>query len=84
MARRDGPLTVSLDMMNRLLLDRINRIFEYMRRILLSVVIFFISITASAQLEVKENSFKEVPGFVNINPDDNYQTDDNDLPFAVK
>ena len=54
-----------------------------MRRILLSVVIFFISITASAQLEVKENSFKEVPGFVNINPDDNYQTDDNDLPFAV-
>ena len=36
-----------------------------------------------AQLEVKDGSFKEVPGFVNINPDDNYQTDDNDLPFAV-
>ena len=39
--------------------------------------------TAFAQLEVKENSFREVPGFVNINPDENYQTDDNDLPFAV-
>ena len=36
-----------------------------------------------AQLEVKSGSFKEVPGFVNINPDPNYQTDDNDLPFAV-
>ena len=36
-----------------------------------------------AQLEVKQGSFKEVPGFVNINPDENYQTDDNDLPFAV-
>lgn len=39
--------------------------------------------TAFAQLEVKEGSFKEVQGFVNINPDQNYQTDDNDLPFAV-
>lgn len=36
-----------------------------------------------AQLEVKSGSFKEVKGFVNINPDPNYQTDDNDLPFAV-
>ena len=36
-----------------------------------------------AQLEVKEGSFKEVPGFVNINPDENYQRDDNNLPFAV-
>ena len=54
-----------------------------MRRLLLSFVIFLISMTAFAQLEVKENSFREVPGFVNINPDDNYQTDDNDLPFAV-
>jgi hypothetical protein len=32
---------------------------------------------------VKSNSFKEVPGFVNINPDQDYQFDDNDLPFAV-
>ena len=54
-----------------------------MRRLLLSFVIFLISMTAFAQLEVKEDSFRDVPGFVNINPDDNYQTDDNDLPFAV-
>ena len=54
-----------------------------MRKIFLSYVIFFISMTAFAQLEVKPNSFKEVPGFVNINPDQNYQYDDNDLPFAV-
>ncbi len=38
---------------------------------------------AFAQLEVKKGSFKEVPGFVNINPDENYQNDDNDLPYAV-
>lgn len=54
-----------------------------MRKLLLLFVIFLISMTAFAQLEVKENSFREVPGFVNINPDENYQTDDNDLPFAV-
>ena len=34
-----------------------------------------------AQLEVKEGSFKEVPGFVNINVDKMY--DDNDKPYAV-
>lgn len=34
-----------------------------------------------AQLEVKEGSFKEVVGFVNIDPDK--QTDDNDQPYAV-
>lgn len=39
--------------------------------------------TAFAQLEVKKGSFKEVPGFVNVNSDPNYQNDDNDLPFAV-
>ena len=38
---------------------------------------------AMAQLEVKSGSFKEVMGFVNINPDPNYQYDDNDQPFAV-
>ena len=54
-----------------------------MRRFLLLLFAIFISITAFAQLEVKEGSFKEVPGFVNINPDENYQTDDNNLPFAV-
>jgi hypothetical protein len=49
-------------------------------------ILLFISLLSTplfAQLEVKEGSFKEVPGFVNINPDDNYQTDLNNLPFAV-
>lgn len=36
---------------------------------------------AFAQLEVKPGSFKEVPGFVNIDLDK--QTDDNDRPYAV-
>ena len=45
--------------------------------------VLFVSITAFAQLEVKKGSFKEVPGFVNLNPDENYQLDDNNLPFAV-
>ena len=55
----------------------------FMRRFLLLSITILLSITAFAQLEVKPGSFKEVPGFVNINPDQNYQADDNDLPFAV-
>ena len=54
-----------------------------MRKLLLVIFSLFLSISAFAQLEVKQGSFREVPGFVNINPDANYQTDDNDLPFAV-
>ena len=54
-----------------------------MRRFLLLLFAVFLYMTAFAQLEVKEGSFKEVPGFVNVNTDQNYQTDDNDLPFAV-
>ena len=54
-----------------------------MRRYILLVLVLFLSLPLLAQLEVKKGSFKEVPGFVNINPDENYQTDDNDLPFAV-
>lgn len=54
-----------------------------MRRFVFLLFGIFLSLTAFAQLEVKKGSFKEVPGFVNINPDENYQTDDNDLPFAV-
>lgn len=41
----------------------------------------FLTFTAFAQLEVKEGSFKEVPGFVNINTEKMY--DDNDKPYAV-
>ena len=54
-----------------------------MRKLLLFFVVLLFSVSAFAQLEVKEGSFKEVSGFVNVNPDENYQTDDNNLPFAV-
>lgn len=54
-----------------------------MKKSILLIISLLLSICALAQLEVKTNSFKEVPGFVNINSDPNYQTDDNDLPFAV-
>ena len=54
-----------------------------MKKCLLLLLILLSTCPLFAQLEVKEGSFKEVPGFVNINPDDNYQTDDNNLPFAV-
>ena len=54
-----------------------------MKKALLLAISFLLSICAFAQFEVKSGSFKEVPGFVNINSDPNYQTDDNDLPFAV-
>lgn len=54
-----------------------------MRRYILLIVALFLSVRLFAQLEVKKGSFKEVPGFVNINPDPDYQTDDNDNLFAV-
>lgn len=54
-----------------------------MKKSILLFISLLLSICALAQLEVKTDSFKEVPGFVNINSDPNYQTDDNDLPFAV-
>lgn len=54
-----------------------------MKRIFLFIFAIVLSLNALAQLEVKPGSFKEVHGFVNINDDPNYQTDDNDLPYAV-
>ena len=54
-----------------------------MKKLLTIILLFFISLAAMAQLEVKPGSFKEVPGFVNLNPDPDYQTDDNDLPLSV-
>ena len=54
-----------------------------MRKIIVLFVVLLLSISAFAQLEVKEGSFKEVPGFVNINSDPNYQNDDNNLPYSV-
>ena len=53
----------------------------YMRKLLLVLVLLFASMASYAQLEVKKGSFKEVVGFVNIDPDK--QTDDNDKPYAV-
>ena len=54
-----------------------------MKRLLFLVFLVLLANTAFSQLEVKPDSFKESVGFVNINPDPNYQNDDNDLPFAV-
>ena len=54
-----------------------------MKKLLFLYITLLLTTPVFAQLEVKEGTFKEVPGFVNINPDPDYQTDDNDLPFAV-
>lgn len=54
-----------------------------MKKLLVIIFSLLISIPSIAQLEVKDGSFREVNGFVNINSDENYQYDDNNLPFAV-
>ena len=51
------------------------------KKLLILLFVSFISAKVFAQLEVKANSFKEVPGFVNIDPDK--QTDDNEKPYSV-
>ena len=52
-----------------------------MRRLFILICSIFISLNLMAQLEVKDGSFKEVTGFVNINTD--IMFDDNDKPYAV-
>lgn len=52
-----------------------------MKKLTTLLFLILLSLSAMAQLEVKPGSFKEVPGFVNINLD--IQTDDNDVPYAV-
>ena len=52
-----------------------------MRRFLFLTFAMLLSMDLLAQLEVKEESFKEVPGFVNINVDKMY--DENEKPYAV-
>lgn len=52
-----------------------------MKKLTAILILFLLSFNVMAQLEVKPDSFKEVPGFVNINL--NIQTDDNDVPYAV-
>ena len=54
---------------------------QIMKRYILLFFALILSIQLLAQLEVKEGSFKEVPGFVNINTEKMY--DDNDKPYAV-
>lgn len=55
--------------------------FSPMKRLFVFIVTIFLWFNVMAQLNVKEGSFKEVPGFVNINVDKMY--DDNDKPYAV-
>lgn len=52
-----------------------------MRRLFILLCSIFMSLNLMAQLEVKDGSFKEVTGFVNINTD--IMFDDNDKPYAV-
>ncbi len=52
-----------------------------MKKYLLLLVAFFISTVAFAQLEVKSGSFKEIPGFINQNPE--IIDDDNNVLYAV-
>ena len=52
-----------------------------MRGLFILLCSIFISLNLMAQLEVKNGSFKEVTGFVNINTD--IMFDDNDKPYAV-
>ena len=52
-----------------------------MKKFLILLLSIFLSHNMMAQLEVKEGSFKEVEGFVNINTEIMY--DDNDKPYAV-
>ena len=52
-----------------------------MKKLLLILLIFIGVGRAFAQIEVKSDSFKEVPGFVNLDIDRMY--DDNGEPYAV-
>lgn len=52
-----------------------------MKKSLLLILLVISSLICSAQLQVKEGSFKKVEGFVNINTEKMF--DDNDRPYAV-
>ena len=52
-----------------------------MKKLSLLIILIISGFLCSAQLQVKENSFKKVDGFVNINIEKMY--DDNDKPYAV-
>ncbi|MCR5036771.1 MAG: PEGA domain-containing protein [Bacteroidales bacterium] len=52
-----------------------------MKKSILIILLVISSLICSAQLQVKEGSFKKVEGFVNINTEKMF--DDNDRPYAV-
>ena len=52
-----------------------------MKKSLFLILLVISSLICSAQLQVKEGSFKKVEGFVNINTEKMF--DDNDRPYAV-
>lgn len=52
-----------------------------MKKLVVLLLFLLLSYIGYAQLEVKDGSFKEVIGFVNINTEKMY--DDNDKPYAV-
>ncbi|MBO4574429.1 MAG: PEGA domain-containing protein [Bacteroidales bacterium] len=52
-----------------------------MKRFFILVIALLLSFNVLAQIMVKPDSFREVPGFVNVNRDKMY--DDNDKPYAV-
>lgn len=54
-----------------------------MKKTFLIIISLLLTASAVAQIEVREGSFKEVVGFVNINSDPYYQYDENDQMFAV-
>ena len=50
-------------------------------RILLPILLFFISLSAAAQINVKEGSFRKIENYVMIDKDDH--TDINDCPMVL-
>ena len=48
---------------------------------LLLILLIFISLTSFAQMQVKENSFRQIDGFVMLDKNEHY--DDNDQPMAL-
>ena len=52
-----------------------------MKKSIFLILLVISSLICSAQLQVKEGSFKKVEGFVNINTEKMF--DDNDRPYAV-
>ena len=48
---------------------------------LILILLTFMSFTSLAQMQVKENSFRQIDGFVMLDKNEHY--DDNNLPMAL-